>query len=928
MDVILQFYGLFFVVPGLLILVWPKHESEYDLAGLLWLLGIFGVTHGLTEWMSLWRQTHDGVVVAAAGPTLLLVSYVFLLEFGRRLTRSLLSERALSSPLALLVSPWLYVLEAGVIIGGSLLFGNGPHDVVVLSRYCAGFLGATLTGFGFLIYWHRHVKARVGDDDRGDLNLAFHALGGSFIAYGVFGGLLVPATQLSDIVGSGSGLVPVQIGSALSVIVIAASLIYILRMFDIESRTQLENARGHAAQNKQAIDLASQKYDLLLQTASDGIHILDTDGNVVEANDAFCRMLGYSREEILRMHVTQWDAHFSAAELKKRIPMLLGNLTAFETVHRRRDGKLIDVEISTVGVHMGEQILLYCSSRDITDRKYSEAQLRLVARVFDRAAEGVMITDENQRILTVNDSFVTVTGYSREEVIGKTPALLQSGKQSSDFYKNMWEELQANGWWQGEIWNRRKNGELYLEWLSINAVRDEQGKTVNYIGMFSDITVIKESRQRMEYLATHDELTELPNRTLFNDQLRLALARSARAGNHLALMFVDLDNFKLINDTLGHQEGDQLLKQVAARLKRCVRGADTVARLGGDEFVILLEIDNRNEVALMATRILEAFAASFILQEQECFITSSIGISLFPEDTADPHILMRHADTAMYRAKERGKNIYMFFTADMAEQISRRMTVENALRFAIAHDELFIEYQPQIDLLDNALVGVEALLRWRHQDRVLLPKEFIQIAEESGFIVDIDEWVIGEVCKQMRRWDEHGLCPFWVSVNTSARHFRRPDAFARIANIVGPSGITPDRLCLEITEGVLMDIDSATRILYKLHDAGFRVSVDDFGTGFSSLSYLKRLPIHEVKIDRTFVDGIATDPDDRAIATAIVAMARSLGLRTVAEGVETHVQQAELRQLGCNIGQGYFYSRPVGAVVLQEWIMERRKKLG
>lgn len=930
MDIVLQFYGLSFLVPGLLILAWPKQDSEYRIAKFLWLLGVFGVTHGLVEWIVLWHGTYGPTLfLSIAGPFLLLISYLFLFEFGRNLILSSLDPESPTALPARLFSPWLYVLVCGAILFGNYTSGH-PQTLMLLSQHFAGFAAPALAGAGFIFYWQRHIKTRITGQDRARVDLSIHVLGVSLIVYGLMGALIAPTDDWFPISPLNAELIrdtwyrPAQIVKTISAPLIAFSLIYLLRIFDLESRKQLENARSESDHKDESLHRASLQYELLLRTASDGIHILDVDGNVVEASDSFCRMLGYTREEALAKNVVEWDVHFSPDELRARIPALMGNLNTFETVHRRSDGKLIDVEITTVGVHIDGRTLLYCSSRDITDRKHANEQLQLVARVFDRAAEGVIITDANRKILTVNNSFTTVTGYARDEVIGKTPAILQSGKQSADFYKSMWNNLAANGWWQGEIWNRRKNGELYLEWLSINVVLDEHGEVINYIGMFSDITVIKESRQRMEFLATHDELTTLPNRTLFNDHLRLALARSARTGTHLALLFVDLDNFKIINDTLGHQEGDILLTEVASRLKTCVRESDSVARLGGDEFVVLLEIEQRNEAAVMAKRIQEAFNKSFRLQDQTCFITTSIGISLFPEDAADAHVLMRHADTAMYRAKEQGKNTFVFFTVDMAEHIRRRMHIENALRYAIANGELFLDYQPQIDFRTNAVVGVEALLRWRRNGEIILPKSFIHVAEESGLIVEIDEWVINEVCRQLHTWSGAGMPPFWVSVNISARYFRRPAAYTYITESVAEAGIPPERLCLEITEGVLMDADGASRVLNSFHDAGFQISVDDFGTGFSSLSYLKRLPIHEVKVDRSFVDGIANDPDDRAITTAIIAMARGLELRTVAEGVETEVQHAELKRLGCDIGQGLFYSRPMSPVELQEWLSQRK----
>ena len=560
---------------------------------------------------------------------------------------------------------------------------------------------------------------------------------------------------------------------------------------------------------------------------------------------------------------------------------------------------------------------------DVTDRKHAEEQLRLAARVFDRAAEGVVVTDINQHILTVNDAFTSVTGYSRAEVVGKTPRVLNSGKHLPEFYLDMWEKIDTHGWWQGEIWNRKKNGDLYLEWLSINTVKDQDGAIVNYVAMFSDITMIRESQHRVEFLATHDDLTGLPNRTLFNDRLRLALARASRSRENLALLFLDLDNFKIINDTLGHDIGDKLLKQASARLRECVRTEDTVARLGGDEFVILLEASERHEAAMTAERLIHALSTSYLLDNQECFVGASIGISMFPEDAIDPNGLMRNADTAMYRAKDQGKNAYQFFTLELAEQATQRLGLESGLRRAIENFELTLEYQPQVDLASSVVLGVEALVRWRRGGEMISPAVFIPIAEQSNLIVAIDEWVLGEACRQIVAWDKAGLPPLRVSVNVSARHFRKIDMVAEVVRIVTEHGVAPQRLCIEITEGVLMDTERAQRMLEELVEVGFGISIDDFGTGFSSLSYLKRFPIHELKIDRTFVDGIASDTDDRAISAAIISLADNLGMKVVAEGVELDEQHAELRGLGCDHGQGYLYARPMSASHFADWLMYR-----
>ncbi len=561
---------------------------------------------------------------------------------------------------------------------------------------------------------------------------------------------------------------------------------------------------------------------------------------------------------------------------------------------------------------------------DVTDRRHAEDQLRLAARVFDGASEGVMVTDINKRILTVNDSFSTVTGYQRSEVVGKTPAILKSGKQSKEFYAEMWEKVHTCGWWQGEIWNLKKNGELYLQWLSINSVKGQDGEIVNYVAMFSDITQVRESQQRVEFLATHDDLTGLPNRTLFNDRLNLALARASRAKERLTVLFLDLDNFKVINDMLGHDVGDKLLKQTANRLLECVRTEDTVARLGGDEFVLLMEASERHEAVMSAERIIKALSSSFNLDGRECYVSASIGISMFPDDAQDPNGLMRNADAAMYRAKEQGKNAFHFFTESLAKQTRARLDMETGLRRAIDRSELMIEYQPQVNLETNSVIGAEALVRWHNGERLILPHEFIPIAEESHLIVAVDEWVLSEVCRQIALWNKAGLPEVRISVNISARNFSRSDMSGEIVRIVTHHGIAPQRVCIEITEGVLMDTERSQRVLQELVDFGLHISVDDFGTGFSSLSYLKRFPIHELKIDRSFIDGIASDSDDRAISATIISLAKNLGMTVVAEGVEVQQQHAELHSLGCGHGQGYLYARPMQPHRFADWLVYRQ----
>ncbi|MCM8599568.1 MAG: EAL domain-containing protein [Candidatus Accumulibacter sp.] len=560
---------------------------------------------------------------------------------------------------------------------------------------------------------------------------------------------------------------------------------------------------------------------------------------------------------------------------------------------------------------------------DITARKRAEERLRLSALVFERASEGVMVTDAQQRILTINDAFTNLTGFTRQEVVGKKPSILRSEKTPPQFYVDMWEKVNRLGVWQGEIWNHRKSGEPFLEWLSINTVKDQDGNVVNYVGMFSDITKVRESQQRVEYLATHDELTGLPNRALFNDRLQLALARAERSHASIGVVFIDLDNFKVVNDTLGHVTGDKLLRQAAIRLLDSVRAEDTVARLGGDEFVVLLEAADRREATSTAERVLSALSASYQFEEHECFVSASIGLSMFPEDAADATTLMRNADSAMYRAKDHGKNAFRFFTADLANQATRRLALETGLRRAIESGELFVHYQPQVNLETQRVIGAEALVRWLCDGEVVEPVVFIPVAEQSNLIVAIDEWVLGEVCRQIGAWDQMGLPPVRVSVNISARHFRKEGMAADLMQIIDAHGVPPQRLCIEITESVLMDFDRAQRMLAELVEFGLTISIDDFGTGFSSLSYLKRFPIHELKIARSFIDGISINADDRAIGAAIIALARHLGMTVVAEGVEASDQHSELDASGCHNGQGYLYAYPLSPDVFGEWLRAR-----
>ncbi|MGE5471841.1 MAG: EAL domain-containing protein [Bacteroidota bacterium] len=578
------------------------------------------------------------------------------------------------------------------------------------------------------------------------------------------------------------------------------------------------------------------------------------------------------------------------------------------------DRYLLSIRFPLFGVD-GVVHSICTQSSDITERKHAEEQLRLAARVFDRAGEGIVITDAEQRILTINGAFTEVTGYSAEEVLGKTPSLLSSDRHKQDFYLEMWSTLNEQGWWQGEIWNRRKNGETYPEWLTINSVHDADKNVINYVGIFSDITVVKESQRRVEFLATHDELTTLPNRSLFIDRIRQSTARARRHNTTFAVFFVDLDNFKVVNDSLGHQAGDELLKEVALRLRECMRAADTVARFGGDEFALMIEDATPEEADMTARRIADALTRPMSLGGQSVYVSASIGISLFPVDGEDAETLLKHADGAMYQAKESGKRTHQFFTNDLKKAADERLQLENGLRRAIERNELFLVYQPQIDIASGTLVGVEALVRWQHPEHGLVPPlKFIPLAEKTGLIDHVGEWVADAACRQVASWQTQGYSVPRVSINVSPEQLRRSHVPNSMRRLLDHYDLRAEQITIELTEGALMaDPDQAQRLLRELKALGVSLSIDDFGTGYSSLSYLRRYPLDELKIDRAFVNEIASNPDDRAIAQTIIAMSRTLGLTVVAEGIETQEQLDALRSLGCQTGQGYFFAKPLTA---------------
>ncbi|HEX8987605.1 MAG TPA: EAL domain-containing protein [Rhodocyclaceae bacterium] len=615
-------------------------------------------------------------------------------------------------------------------------------------------------------------------------------------------------------------------------------------------------------------------------------------------------------------------ADFRAKELEVARLKAAQEFEDLVTLHSEGDRYLRSVRFPLVSED-GAVYAICTQSTDITDHKRAEDQLRLAARVFDRAGEGIVVTDASQKILTVNGAFTQVTGYGAEEVIGRTPKLLASGRHDGAYYLDMWSSLQARGWWQGEVWNRRKNGEIYPEWLTINSVRDPDGKVLNYVGIFSDITVVKESQRRVEFLATHDELTTLPNRALFLDRVRQSIARNGRKEARFAVLFIDLDNFKVVNDSMGHAAGDELLIEISRRLRECIRAADTVARFGGDEFAVLVEDASAEEAEMTARRIAEALKRPHPIARQSLYPSASIGICLYPNDGEDVETLLKNADSAMYQAKDGGKNNHHFFTDALRRAADERLRLEADLRKAVESDELHLVYQPQVDIRSGRLLGVEALLRWRHpQEGEIVPLKFIPLAEKSGLIDQLGEWVTGAACRQMATWAAQGHDIPRISINVSPEQLRRTNLAALMRRQLNHYRLDASRIALELTEGALVeDVARVQQMLRELKTLGVQLSIDDFGTGYSSLAYLRRFPLDEVKIDKSFVAEIGHDVDARTIAQTILAMSQTLGFSVVAEGVETDDQLRVLREIGCDAGQGYLFSVPVSA---EELVKQQR----
>ncbi|MCR4378144.1 MAG: EAL domain-containing protein [Rhodospirillales bacterium] len=720
---------------------------------------------------------------------------------------------------------------------------------------------------------------------------------------------------------------------------------FMLEALDITERTRAAETLKDREQRLRGV----------LETVADAIITINERGEVLSFNKAAENTFGYLAREVIGRNVSMLIAEPHAAAHDEYLANYIrtGKKKIIGKTNReewgvRKDGVKFPLELGVTELRHGSKRFFTGIVRDITERKRWEAEIKrandelemrveertreltqeiverqraedkllLAGEVIESLNEGVAIINPDFRISSVNPAFTIISGYNLDEVIGNYPINHTALTRGGAMFEDMWRGLEARGSWDGEFWNLRKNGDEYAERLSVTAITNVSGEVQQFAAIMSDITKRKQDEERILYQANYDNLTGLPNRSLFLDRLNQALANMHRANKNLGLLFIDLDGFKLVNDTLGHNVGDMLLKEAARRLGTCVRTGDTVARLGGDEFTIIMpNLDDPRNAPLVAQRVLDAMHAVFLLGGHETFVSASIGITIFPDDARDAQELLKNADAAMYRAKENGKANYQFFTADMNEEVKERLVMKNGLSRALENKEFKLLYQPKLDLHTSRVTGAEALMRWQSPELGLVsPVKFIPVLEETGMVVEVGEWAIHTACRQHLEWVKLGLPPIKIAVNLSARQLREPTFVNIVKSALIKTDLPPSALEIEITESMLMsDAPNIVAALKQLHDFGVHISMDDFGTGYSSLSYLKRFPIDTIKIDRSFVSDIDTSPDDAEIIHTIINMGQTLNRKVIAEGVETLEQLNILKQYNCDEIQGYYFSKPLEA---------------
>lgn len=671
---------------------------------------------------------------------------------------------------------------------------------------------------------------------------------------------------------------------------------------EIEQRRRIEND----------LQKSKETVEALFNATTDLAFLIDTSGELLAFNQPFTQALHKSPSQLKGKDFRSFfpedlsdleDQHFQEVVQSGRATRFEGKL--FE--------QILDHTFYPLADDDGNVDVVAVFARDVTEKRHAEERMNLAAKVIESSNEAVMVTDVNGAIVDVNSAMEKLTGYSRDELLGQNPSMMKSGRHPPEFYGQMWQDLLTKGHWRGEVWDRRKDGVIYPKLLSISVVKNNEGEVSHYVGIFADITSLKETEARLQQLAHFDPLTGLPNRLLFLDRFRQALAESDRNQRLVALLSIDLDGFKNVNDTLGHKAGDELLDAVGKRIALCVRKMDTVARVGGDEFTVVIpETSDTHAAAVVGRKIIHTMAQPFRLSGREVSISASVGITMSPADGTDIERLLRNADIALYHAKESGRNNFKFFSERMNKEVLERLELEAELRDAIARNEFLLYYQPRLTCSTNKVTGVEALLRWNHPRHGLTrPLRFLSIAEETSLIVPIGEWVVRSACNQAREWHNMGLPPVPVAVNISAPELARADFVQTIARVVEEAGLDPKFLELEVPEIVAMqDSDSNTEVFRQLKSLGIRCALDGFGAGYSSLGYLQRLPIEMLKSDASFVANVESNPGDQAVVSATIAVAHDLNMKVTATGVETAGQLQFLQERGCDEWQGHHFCEP------------------
>lgn len=718
-------------------------------------------------------------------------------------------------------------------------------------------------------------------------------------------------------------------------LLLTGGLVFSLLLFGLI--WSLVRTRLRAEQMAQVMTLSLRKsegrFRALYEQAAVGVAELEAaTGGFLHANQRFRAIVGMTEEEL---EATTFSSLIHPDDLPAYIDNMAslrdGSIREFSVVNRflRKDGSFIwgDFTISLLW-EPGEATQRYLAVvQDITERRHAEGLLRLSAKVLESSSEGIMITDECGCILSVNRSFTEITGYSAEDAIGGNPRLLQSGRHGKDFYRQMWGNLNQSGQWQGEIWNRRKNGEIYPEWLGISAVQNSNGTTTHYVGIFGDITERKAADERIRFLAYHDSLTQLSNRVMLKDRMNLAMSQTIRRDGLLAVCCLDLDGFRPINELFGHETGDLLLIEVSKRLLSAVRAGDTVARLGGDEFVLLFsDLSTIPELEQALLRVQQGLAAPHLVDGQEIQLTASIGVALYPLDDNDTDTLLRHADQSMYAAKQAGRNRFCYYDPIEEQRARNQFETRLAIQAAVERHEFRLYYQPKVDLRAGHVIGAEALIRWQHPERGLLPPgAFLPDVEDSELIIDIGNWVLRESMRQLQEWRDAGL-DFSVSVNVAARQIQHPDFVTNLKRLLARHpGIPANQLELEILEtNALDDIVATSLVMEECQALGVGFALDDFGTGYSSLAYLKRLPAHTLKIDQSFIKNLLEDPDDLSITHGILSLAKAFQRVTIAEGVETTALGVMVLKMGFDLVQGYGIARPMPPDEIPDWVRKFR----